>query len=248
MDRLKDKTALITGASRGIGRGIVEAFAHEGAELFLVARSGSLDEAVKRCKDLGLKVEGLAGDVGDPGFAKAAVDKCVEVFGKLDILVNNAGITRDGLLVRMKEADFDEVIRVNLKGVYGFMQAASQVMMKKRSGRIINITSIVGQIGNAGQVNYAASKAGIIGMTMSAAKELASRGVTVNAIAPGFIATDMTDTLPEKVKEKLMESIPMGRFGSVSDVAAAALYLASADGEYVTGQVLSINGGMAMGV
>jgi 3-oxoacyl-[acyl-carrier protein] reductase len=248
MDKLKDKTALITGASRGIGRGIVEAFAHEGAEIFLVARSATLDDAVNHCKDLGLKADGLAGDVGDPAFAKAAVDKCVEVFGKLDILVNNAGVTRDALLVRMKEADFDEVIRVNLKGAYGFMQASAIVMMKKRYGRIINITSVVGQTGNAGQVNYAASKAGMIGMTMSAARELASRGVTVNAIAPGFITTDMTGNLPEKVKEKLMESIPMGRFGSVEDVAAAAVYLASGDAGYVTGQVISVNGGMAMGV
>ena len=248
MDKLKDKTALITGASRGIGRGIVEAFAREGAELFLVARGGSLDDAVQHCRNLGLKADGLAGDVGDPAFAKAAVDKCVEVFGKLDILVNNAGITRDALLVRMKETDFDEVVRVNLKGAYSFMQSAALVMMKRRYGRIINITSVVGQTGNAGQVNYAASKAGMIGMTMSAARELASRGVTVNAIAPGFIATDMTGSLPEKVKEKLMESIPVGRFGSVEDVAGAAVYLASADTGYVTGQVLSVNGGMAMGV
>lgn len=248
MDKLKDKTALITGASRGIGRGIVEAFAHEGAEIFLVARSATLDDAVKHCKDLGLKADGLAGDVGDPAFAKAAVEKCVEVFGKLDILVNNAGVTRDALLVRMKEADFDEVIRVNLKGAYGFMQASAIVMMKQRYGRIINVTSVVGQTGNAGQVNYAASKAGMIGMTMSAARELASRGVTVNAIAPGFITTDMTGSLPEKVREKLMESIPMGRFGSVEDVAGAAVYLASGDAGYVTGQVISVNGGMAMGV
>jgi 3-oxoacyl-[acyl-carrier protein] reductase len=248
MDKLKDKTALITGASRGIGRGIMEAFAKEGAELFLVARGGTLDDAVKHCRDLGLKADGLAGDVGDPGFAKAAVDKCVEVFGKLDILVNNAGITRDALLVRMKEADFDEVIRVNLKGAYSFMQSSAIVMMKKRYGRIINITSVVGQTGNAGQVNYAASKAGMIGMTMSAARELASRGVTVNAIAPGFIETDMTGSLNEKVKEKILESIPMGRLGSVEDVASAAVYLASSGAGYVTGQVISVNGGMAMGV
>jgi len=248
MDRLKGMTALITGATRGIGRGIVEAFAKEGAELFLVARGAALDDAVKHCRDLGLKADGLAGDVGDPAFAKAAVDKCVEVFGKLDILVNNAGITRDALLVRMKEADFDEVVRINLKGTYSFMQSAAIVMMKKRYGRIINITSIAGQIGNAGQVNYTASKAGVIGMTMSAARELASRGVTVNAIAPGFITTDMTGILPEKMIEKIMESIPMGSFGSVEDVAAGAVYLASGDAGYVTGQVISINGGLAMGV
>jgi len=248
MDRLKNKTALITGASRGIGRGIVEAFAKEGAELFLVARGGSLENAVQHCRDLGLKADGLAGDVGDPAFAKTAVGRCVEVFGKLDILVNNAGITRDALLVRMKEADFDEVIRVNLKGAYSFMQSAALVMMKNRYGRIINITSVAGQVGNAGQVNYTASKAGITGMTMSAARELASRGVTVNAIAPGFIATGMTGGLPEKVRDRLMESIPMGRFGSVEDVAGAAVYLASGDAGYVTGQVISVNGGMAMGV
>ncbi|MBI4666208.1 MAG: 3-oxoacyl-[acyl-carrier-protein] reductase [Nitrospinae bacterium] len=248
MGRLNGKVALVTGASRGIGRGIAEAFAKEGASLFLVARGGVPTDTVEACQTLGVKAIGVAGDVASAAFAKETVAKCVESLGGLDILVNNAGITKDGLLLRMKEEDFDEVIRVNLKGAYNFMQAASQVMIKKRYGRIVNISSIVGQTGNAGQVNYAASKAGLFGMTMSAAKELASRGVTVNSVAPGFIVTDMTGSLPDKVREKLLESIPMGRFGEVADIAAACLYLASGDAGYVTGQTISVNGGMAMGV
>ena len=248
MDRLKGNAAIITGAARGIGRGIAETFAKEGADLLLVTRANPLDEILAVCRAHGVRAEGMTGDVGDNAFSKAAIAKCVELYGKSDILVNNAGITRDALLVRMKEADFDEVIRVNLKGTYNMTQAAASVMMKQRRGRVINLTSIVGQTGNAGQFNYAASKAGITGMTMAAAKELASRGITVNAIAPGFIKTDMTDSIPEKAREELLKAIPAGRFGDVADIAMAAVFLASGEAAYITGQTISVNGGMAMGV
>ncbi|MBI5815742.1 MAG: 3-oxoacyl-[acyl-carrier-protein] reductase [Nitrospinae bacterium] len=248
MDRLKGNAAIITGAARGIGKGLAEAFAREGADLVLVTRSNPLDEILAACRAYGVRAEGMTGDVGDSSFAKTVVAKCSELYARADILVNNAGITKDGLLVRMKEEDFDEVIRVNLKGTFNMTQAAAAVMMKQRRGRVINITSIVGQTGNAGQVNYAASKAGMAGMTMSAAKELAGRGITVNAIAPGFITTDMTGALPDKLKEKILEAIPLGRFGEVADIAHAAVYLASEEAAYVTGQTISVNGGMAMGV
>jgi len=246
MDRLEGRTAVITGAARGIGRGIAEAFAAEGANLFLVTRTTPLDEVIAACEKLGVTAAGHAADVSDPAQAKAAIDACVERFGGLDILVNNAGITRDGLLVRMKDDDFDQVIRVNLTGAFNCSRAAARVMMKKRYGRIINISSVVGQTGNAGQVNYAASKAGLIGMTKSMARELASRSVTVNAIAPGYIETAMTQVLTDEANQLLIQSIPLGRFGTAADVAAGAVYLASGDAGYVTGHTLAINGGMAM--
>lgn len=246
MGRLEGKAAIITGAARGIGRGIAEAFAAEGADVALVTLSSPLDDVLEACRARGARAEGFTGDVADSSFASDVVAGAIEAFGKVDILVNNAGITRDTLLMRMSEEDFDEVIRVNLKGAFNMTKAVSQKMMKQRWGRIINISSVVGQTGNAGQVNYASSKAGLIGMTKSAARELAARGITVNAVAPGFITTDMTDKLPDKIKEKLIESIPLGRFGAVEDVAAGVVYLASEEAAYVTGHTLSINGGMAM--
>jgi len=246
MGRLEGKTALITGAARGIGKGIAERFAMEGANLSLLTKSTPLDETLEACHKLGVRAEGMAMDVSDPVAAKNSFDKHIETFGGIDILVNNAGITRDGLFVRMKDKDFDDVIRVNLVGAFNLMRAAARVMMKRRSGRIINITSVVGQVGNAGQANYAASKAGLTGLTKSAAKELASRSVTVNAIAPGYIVTAMTEVLTDSAKGQLLESIPLGRFGSVEDVAGAAVFLASDEAGYITGQTLSVNGGMAM--
>ena len=246
MGSLTDKSAVITGAARGIGKGIAIAFAREGADLLLVTRSSSLDDAVAACKQFGVRVETVAADVSDSADAKKAIDKCVEIFGKIDILVNNAGITKDGLLLRMKDEDFESVIKTNLTGAFNCIRAVSKPMVKKRYGRIINISSVVGQIGNAGQVNYAASKAGMIGLTKSVARELASRSITVNAIAPGYIATEMTEVLNDSVKDELVQSIPMNRLGEIEDVAAGALFLASDQAGYITGHTLSINGGMAM--
>ncbi|MDH5755877.1 MAG: 3-oxoacyl-[acyl-carrier-protein] reductase [Nitrospinota bacterium] len=246
MGRLSGKTALITGASRGIGEGIAQAFAREGADLYLVSRSSPLDSVLAECRALGVKAEGSLCDVSDSADARRAVDSCVETFGKIDILVNNAGVTRDGLLVRMKDEDFSEVIRINLGGCFNMSRAAAKPMMKKRAGRIINITSVVGAMGNAGQANYAASKAGVVGMTKSVAKELGSRGVTVNALAPGFVETDMTKVLTDENRQLLIKSIPLGRFGSVSDIAGAAVFLASDEAAYITGVTLFVDGGMVM--
>ncbi|MBI4829480.1 MAG: 3-oxoacyl-[acyl-carrier-protein] reductase [Nitrospinae bacterium] len=238
--------ALITGAARGIGRAIAEAFAREGADLFLVTRSTPLDEVKSVCEALGRRVVARQANVADHTGATVLVGDAVAQLGGLDILVNNAGITRDALLVRMKDADFDDVINTNLRGAFYLMREAAKVMMKKRWGRIINISSVVGEVGNAGQVNYAASKAGLIGMTKSAARELAPRQVTVNAIAPGFITTDMTEVLNDAAKAQLLQSIPLGRFGAPEVVAAGAVFLASGDAAYITGHTLAVNGGMAM--
>lgn len=246
MGRLEGKVAVITGAARGIGRAIAEAYAKEGAALMLVTRSTPLDDTLEACRGLGAKAEGLAADVADPKEAQAAMDKAVETFGKIDILVNNAGITRDGLLLRMKDEDFASVVNVNLTGAFNCLRAASKAMLKKRYGRIINISSVVGLVGNAGQVNYASSKAGLLGMTKSAAKELAGRSITVNAIAPGYIVTDMTENLADQAKEELLKSIPLGRFGEGKEVAEGAVFLASDEAAYITGQTLTIDGGMVM--
>ncbi|MDH5638949.1 MAG: 3-oxoacyl-[acyl-carrier-protein] reductase [Nitrospinota bacterium] len=247
MGRLSGKAALITGASRGIGQAIALAYAREGADLYLVSRSTPLDSVLAECRALGVRADGGLYDVAAPEEAKKAVEACVAAFGKIDALVNNAGITKDGLLVRMKDDDFSEVIRVNLGGCFNMTRAAAKPMMKNRAGRIVNITSVVGAMGNAGQANYAASKAGIVGMTKSVAKELGSRGVTANSVAPGFVETDMTKVLTDENRQTLLKSIPLGRFGSVEDVAGAAVFLASDEAAYVTGITLFVDGGMAMG-
>jgi 3-oxoacyl-[acyl-carrier protein] reductase len=235
------KTALVTGAARGIGRAIAEAFATRGAKVAVV---DVLDEVEEAAAALGENAKGYRADVTDSGEVKALVGRVIEDLGGVDILVNNAGITRDALLPRMSEDDFDRVLKVNLYGTYNLTQAVTRPMMKARSGRIVNIASVIGLHGNVGQANYAASKGGVIALTKSTAKELAARGVTVNAIAPGFIRTAMTDQLSDKVKEMMLSVIPFGRFGESEDVAGAVLFLASDLAAYVTGQVLVVDGGM----
>lgn len=242
------KTAIVTGGSRGIGRAICIHLAQQGANIVInyAGNEAAANETAKICKAHGVKTMLYCTSVANAEACIDMCDKAVAEFGRIDILVNNAGITRDGLLMRMSESDFDEVINTNLKGAFNMMKAVSRIMMKARSGRIINISSVVGLMGNAGQVNYAASKAGLIGMTKSLARELASRNVTVNAVAPGFIETDMTKDLPEGAMEKLKEQIPLARLGKTEDVAAAVAYLASDAAGYITGQVLSVDGGMCM--
>ena len=243
----KGKIAVITGASRGIGRSIALALAAEGAKIVAVDLDLAATEAVvEELKALGAEALAVVGNVTVAADAEKMIDEAVLSFGRVDILVNNAGITRDGLLVRMKEEDWDAVLSVNLKGAFLCTKAVSRVMTKQRSGRIINIASIVGQMGNAGQANYCASKAGLIGLTKSNARELAKRNITVNAVAPGFIATAMTDALPEKAREELAAQIPMARLGSPDDIANAVLFLAAERSGYITGQVLAVNGGMYM--
>lgn len=241
---LKDKTVLITGSSRGIGRAIAVAFAKEGANVVLNARGAIAPELIAEVESYGVKTLVVLGDVSDFNWAKEAVKTIKQTFGTLDVVINNAGITRDQLLLRMSEEDFDVVQDINLKGAFNLLRHAAPLMLKQRSGSIINVSSVVGQAGNIGQVNYSASKAGLIGMTKSAARELASRGVTVNAIAPGYIESDMTDVLSEDVKNAMIETIPLGRIGQAEEIAQAAIYLAQA--KYVTGQVLAVNGGMYM--
>ena len=244
---VKDRVAVVTGASRGIGRSIALALAAGGAKI--VAADISLEGCEALVAELAKGgTEGLAVqcNVAVTEDAERLVAAAAEKFGRVDILVNNAGITRDGLLMRMKDEEWDAVLNVNLKGAFVCTRAASKVMSKQRYGRIINIASIVGQMGNAGQANYCASKAGLIGLTKSVARELARRNVTANAVAPGFIATDMTEALPEKARQELATQIPMERLGSADDIANAVLFLASDNSAYITGQVLAVNGGMYM--
>jgi 3-oxoacyl-[acyl-carrier protein] reductase len=244
---LEGKTAVVTGAGRGIGKMISEILARNGAFVSMVGRSSkNLNEASESLKMKGLKVETIQCDVSDSSQVDAAVAQILEKQGSIHILVNGAGITKDGLILRMKDEDFSEVLRVNLFGTFYFSRAAAKVMVKQKEGKIINIASIVGVTGNPGQANYAASKAGIIGLTKTLAKELASRNITVNALAPGYIVTDMTEKLPEKTRTELAERIPMGTLGSTEDVAYAVLFLASPYARYITGQVLHIDGGMVM--
>jgi 3-oxoacyl-[acyl-carrier protein] reductase len=245
---LENKTAVVTGASRGIGRAVAIKLASLGANIVLNYRSSikSVEEVLAEIKAMGGNAVAVQGDISSFAEAEKVIKAAVENFGSLDILVNNAGITKDGLLARMKEEDFDSVIETNLKGAFNCIRHATPIMMKQRRGRIINMSSVVGVAGNAGQINYAASKAGVIGMTKSAAKELASRGITVNAIAPGFIQTDMTDALSDKVKEELLSGIPLKRLGQADEVAELAAFLASESASYITGQVININGGMYM--
>lgn len=243
---LKGKNAIVTGASRGIGRAIAIKFAELGANVVLNYRSdiNSVQEVVKEIESKGVKALAIQGDVSSFEDSKKIIDEAMEKLGSVDILVNNAGITKDSLIMRMKEEEFDKVIEVNLKGVFNCIKHAIPVMVKQRSGKIINISSVVGLSGNAGQANYAAAKAGIIGLTKSVAKEIASRGITANAIAPGFIQTDMTETLGEKVKENIKANIPLKRLGSPEDIANTAAFLASDMASYITGQVISVDGGM----
>ena len=248
MMNFEGKTAVVTGGSRGIGRAVCLELARGGANVVLccAGNEAAAQETVRAVEALGAKALAVRCDVSDAAQADALVKAAAEAFGRVDILVNNAGITRDNLLMRMSEADFDAVIAANLKGTFLCMKAASKLMLKQRYGRIVNLSSVVALRGNAGQVNYAASKAGVIGMTKSLAKELASRGVTVNAVAPGFIETDMTAALPESARAAAQGSIPMGRLGAPEDVARAVAFLAGDEAAYITGQVLAVDGGMAM--
>jgi 3-oxoacyl-[acyl-carrier protein] reductase len=243
----RGKVAVITGASRGIGRSIALALASKGAKIVAVDIDKAATEAVvDELKQLGAEAIAVQGNVTIAEDAENMISASVQAFGRVDILVNNAGITRDGLLLRMKEEDWDAVLTVNLKGAFLCTRAVAKVMTKQRSGRIINIASVVGQMGNAGQANYCASKAGLIGLTKSNARELAKRSITVNAVAPGFIATAMTDALSEKVREELTAQIPLERLGSPEDIANAVLFLAAEASGYITGQVIAVNGGMYM--
>lgn len=244
---LKDKTVIVTGSGQGIGRAIALAMANEGADVVISDVVRETGEAVvKEIEDLGRRSAFIPCNVADPDEAKALIDQAAEALGRLDILVNNAGVTRDGLAMRMSDADWDMVLAINLKGPFNCARAAMRPMMKQRSGRIVNIASIVGVIGNAGQANYSASKGGLIALTKTLARELASRNVTVNAVAPGFIRTRMTDVLEEKVKEQLLGQIPMAKLGEAEDVASACIFLASDMAAYITGQTIHVNGGMAM--
>lgn len=248
MESLKGKTAVVTGASRGIGRAIALKLAEMGANIVINCRSNSksVEDIIAEIESKGGRAVAIQGDVSIFSQAENIMKKAVEIFGTLDILVNNAGITKDGLVLRMKEEDFDKVIEVNLKGAFNCIRHASIIMVKQKSGKIINLSSVVGVTGNAGQVNYAAAKAGIIGLTKSLARELASRGINVNAVAPGFIQTDMTEVLSDKVKENTLNSIPLKRFGTVEDVSNVVAFLCSSDSDYITGQVINIDGGMVM--
>ena len=245
---LEGKTALVTGAGRGIGRQIALTLAAEGADV-IVNCNASCEQAEKTAEEirkLGRRAEVLQASVANFQACGDMVKKALELFGHIDILVNNAGITRDNLLMKMSEEDFDAVISTNLKGVFNCIKHISRQMLKQKAGRIINISSVSGVLGNAGQANYCAAKAGVIGITKSAARELASRGITVNAVAPGFIATEMTDVLSDSVKAAATEQIPMKHFGSTQDIAETVAFLASDKAGYITGQVLSVDGGMAM--
>jgi len=247
MSQLANQIAVVTGAGRGIGRAIALKFAAEGADVVVISRTQENSEKVAaEIRALGRQAWAHAVDVADAAAVNTAADTILAGVGKVDILVNNAGVTRDGLLMRLAEADWDTVLDTNLKGAFLVTKAFVRAFIKQRRGRIINISSVIGLIGNAGQANYAASKAGLIGFTQSAARELATRGITVNAIAPGFIETDMTAELNEALRAEILKKIPLGCLGQSEDIAAAALYLAGPGARYVTGQVLTVDGGMVM--
>lgn len=245
---LQGQTALVTGASRGIGRSIALALAAQGVKVAVnyAGSEAAARETVAKIAELGSEGIALRANVGKSEEAEALVKETLNAFGKIDILVNNAGITRDNLIMRMKEEEFDQVIETNLKGVFNCLKSVTRPMMKQRYGRIINISSVVGAMGNAGQINYAAAKAGVFGLTKTAARELAVRGITVNCIAPGFIETDMTDELPAEVREGLLKSIPLARLGQPEEIARTVLFLASEGASYMTGQTLHVDGGMYM--
>ena len=242
------RAAVVTGGSRGIGRAVCVALAKQGCNVVVNYCHGAdaAAETVAQCTTLGVQAVAVQADVSTAEGCKKLFEEAVNAFGRVDILVNNAGVTRDNLLMRMSDEEFQKVIDTNLKGTFHCMRAAIRPMMKKRRGRIISISSVVGLMGNAGQINYAASKAGVIGMTKSLAREVASRHITVNAVAPGFIKTDMTAVLSDSVKEGILHGIPLGELGEAEDVANAVLYLASDEAAYITGQVISVDGGMAM--
>ena len=245
---LHDQSILITGGTRGIGRAIVDAFASTGARVAFTYRSSS-DEADALVEDLesrGVKTLALQGDVAHLDVAQSHVDAVVDAWGSVDVLVNNAGITRDNLMLRMKEEDWDAVIDINLKGVFNYAKAAYRQMMRQRGGIVINLSSVVGVTGNPGQTNYAASKAGIIGFSKSLAKELSSRGVRVNVVAPGYVETEMTEALSDDAREAMLGAVPLGRPASPEDIAQATLFLASPAASYITGHVLHVDGGLAM--
>lgn len=248
MGKLDGKTAVVTGASRGIGRAIAIELAKEGANV-VVNYSGSKEKAeqvVEEIKKLGTKAISVQANVSDAESVQNLMKEAIEQFGSIDILVNNAGITRDNLIMRMKEEEWDDVINTNLKGVFLATKAVTRQMMKQRSGRIINISSVVGVLGNAGQANYVAAKAGVIGLTKTTARELASRNILVNAVAPGYIATEMTEALPEDVKKTITDQIPLSKIGNPEHIAKAVVFLASDDASYITGQTIHVDGGLYM--
>ncbi len=245
---LKGKVALVTGASRGIGKAIAIELARQGVHVAVnfAGNAQKAEEVVAEVQSLGVQALAIKADVANSEEVIAMVKQTIEAFGSLDILVNNAGITRDGLIMRMKEEDWDAVINTNLKGVFNCTKAVTRQMMKQRYGRIVNISSVVGVLGNAGQANYVAAKAGVIGLTKTLARELANRNITVNAVAPGFIETDMTDELPDEIKQELLKQIPLGKLGKAEDIASVVRFLVSEDANYMTGQTLHVDGGMAM--
>ncbi|MCZ6527152.1 MAG: 3-oxoacyl-[acyl-carrier-protein] reductase [Candidatus Dadabacteria bacterium] len=246
MNKLKDKVALVTGGSRGIGKSIAKRLASEGAIVVInyMQNDSAANETKKEIEDAGGQATISKFDVSDFDTVHQEIDKIIEKFGGLHILINNAGITQDTLLMRMKEDDWDSVISINLKGTFNCTRAVTRNMFKQREGRIINLTSVVGEMGNAGQTNYAASKAGVIGFTKACAREMAPRGITVNAVSPGFIKTDITDELPEDMKKDYISKIPLNRFGTTEDVAGAVAFLTSDDASYITGEVFRVNGGI----
>ena len=242
------RVAIVTGGGRGIGRAIAARLAGEGAQLAISYRrdDAAAEESAQKVRKAGVRCELFKGDISSPGDVEALFEGVNDAFGRVDILVNNAGTTRDNLLVRMKEEEFDEVLRTNLKGTYLCTRAALRPMVRARWGRVVNVSSVVGLVGNAGQANYAASKAGIIGFTKSVAREVAQRGITINAVAPGYVETELTGSLPENVKERIREQVPVGRFGEVEEVAEVVAFLVGEGAGYITGQTIAVDGGMTM--